>query len=246
MAGPGPGLPQPSRPLAGQLDLDRDPAGQRVDVLAVQPGAGLQVGGVGELDGGVGDMALAGFPAQLPLAEPATALGDAWLDGEPHDADGVDVGELGNDEGPGPHVQADQSQRPGRGGDPGGPGAGRGRSGRGPPSGQGSDAGSPRPTPGDARRAGDSRPATQHVGAGGVLLAQRAQRNDVTGGDASVGVPARTPGAAAWGWPAAGAVDVRAGPCAASPKEALLGHGGTSDGGERCRDAATSRPRDGQ
>ena len=67
MAGPGPGLPQPSGALAGQLDLDRDPLGQWVDVLAVQPRPGLQVGVVGELDGAVGDVALAGFAAQLTL-----------------------------------------------------------------------------------------------------------------------------------------------------------------------------------
>ena len=36
MPGAGPGLPQPGGALAGQLDLDRHPLGQRVDVLAVQ------------------------------------------------------------------------------------------------------------------------------------------------------------------------------------------------------------------
>ena len=39
-------------------------------------------------------------PAQLPLGEPAATLGDAWLQGQADDADGVDVGELGDDEGP--------------------------------------------------------------------------------------------------------------------------------------------------
>ena len=118
MARAGPGLPQPSRALAGQLDLDRHPPGQRVDVLAVQARPSGGVGVVGELDGGVGDLALAGFPAQLPLRQPAAPGGDAWLQGQPHDPDGVDVGELGDDEGPGAHVQADQPQRLGRGRDP--------------------------------------------------------------------------------------------------------------------------------
>ena len=80
------------------------------------PAGGLGV--VGELDGAVGDVALAGLAAQLPLAEPAATGGDAWLQGQPHDADGVDVGELGNDEGPGAHVQADQPQGLDGGGDP--------------------------------------------------------------------------------------------------------------------------------
>ena len=52
MPGPGPGLAQPGGALAGQLDLDRNPLGERVDVLAVQPGTGFGVGVVGELDGG--------------------------------------------------------------------------------------------------------------------------------------------------------------------------------------------------
>src|SRR4029453_15841731 len=89
MAGAGPGLAQAGSALAGQLDLDRDPLGQGVDVLAVQARPGLGVGVVGELDSAVGDVALAGLPAQLALAEPAATGGDAWLQGEPHDADGV-------------------------------------------------------------------------------------------------------------------------------------------------------------
>jgi hypothetical protein len=111
MPGSGPGLPQPGRTLAGQLNLDRHPAGQRVHVLAVQPRPGGEVGGVGQLDGGVWDVALTGLPAQLALRQPAAALGDAWLQGQPHDPDGVDVGQLGDDEGPAAHVQADQPQR---------------------------------------------------------------------------------------------------------------------------------------
>jgi hypothetical protein len=118
MPRPGPGLAQPGGPLAGQLDLDRDPLGQGVDVLAVQPAPCLGLGVVGELDGGVGDVALAGLAAQLPLRQPAAPGGDAWLQREPHDADGVDVGELGDDEGPGAYVQADQPQCLDGGGDP--------------------------------------------------------------------------------------------------------------------------------
>src|SRR5829696_2456444 len=118
MARPGPGLAQPGRALAGQLDLDRDPLRERVDVLAVQAGASGGVRVVRELDGGVGDVALAGLPAQLPLAEPAAPGGDAWLQGQADHADGVDVGELGDDEGPGAHVQADQPQGLSGGGDP--------------------------------------------------------------------------------------------------------------------------------
>jgi hypothetical protein len=110
MAGAGPGLPQPSGALAGQLDFHRHSLGERVDVLAVQPSAGGQVGGVGELDGGVGDVALAGLATQLSLRQLATALGNAWLQGQPHDPHGVDVGKLGDDKRPGPHVQADQPQ----------------------------------------------------------------------------------------------------------------------------------------
>jgi hypothetical protein len=77
---------------------------------------------------------------------------------------------------------------------------------------------------------------TEDVGAGGVLLAEPAQGGDVAVGDAGVGVPARPPGRptarpAAAGCPGAGTVDVGARPGAASPKEALLGHDGTSDGG---------------
>jgi hypothetical protein len=106
------------RALAGQLDLDRDPLGQRVDVLAVQAGACGGLGVVGELDGAVRHVALAGLAAQLPLRQPAPTGGDAWLQGEAHDADGVDVGELGDDERPGAHVQADQPQGLGGGGDP--------------------------------------------------------------------------------------------------------------------------------
>ena len=45
--------------------------------------------------------------------------------------------------------------------------------------------------------------------------------------------------------PGAGAVDVGAGPGAASPKEALLGHGGTSEWDGRCRDARDAPARDG-
>jgi hypothetical protein len=118
MPGSGPGLAQPGRALAGQLDLDRDPLGQRVDVLAVQAGAGGGLRVVGELDGAVGDVALAGLAAQLPLAEPAAALGDAWLQGQPHDANGVEMGELGDDEGPAAYLQADQPQRLDGGRDP--------------------------------------------------------------------------------------------------------------------------------
>src|SRR5512132_2514099 len=55
---------------------------------------------------------------QLPLAEPAATGRDASLQGEPDDADGMDVGELGDDEGPGAHVQADQPQRLDSGRDP--------------------------------------------------------------------------------------------------------------------------------
>jgi len=118
MSGSGPRLAQPSRALAGQLHLDRHPLREWVDVLPVQARSGFGVGGVGELDGGVGDVALAGLAAQLPLAEPAAPGGDAWLQGEADDADGMHVGELGDDEGPGPHLQADQPQRLGRGRDP--------------------------------------------------------------------------------------------------------------------------------
>src|SRR5918993_1899573 len=114
----GPGLPEAGGALAGQLDLDRHPLGQGVDVLAVQAGAGGDLGVVGQLDGAVGDVALAGLPAQLPLAQPAATLGDAWLQGEADDPDGVDVGELGDDEGPGADVQADQPQCLDGGGDP--------------------------------------------------------------------------------------------------------------------------------
>ena len=227
-----PGLPQPRRALAGQLDLDRDPLGQGVDVLAVQARAGLGVGGIRKLDGGVGDMALAGLAAQLALRQPAATDRDAWLQGQAHDADGVDVGELRDHEGPGAHVQADQPQRLGRG--------------RGPQVAQ-------QPIAGDqtavlpavehvaqgrlAKLAGDPgrtgrQPTQEHVqdvGAGCVLLTQPAQSRDVAGGDAGVGVPTRTPRAAAWWRPSVGAVDVGAGPGAASPKEALFGHGWTSE-----------------
>jgi hypothetical protein len=72
----------------------------------------------------------------------------------------------------------------------------------------------------------------EDVGAGGVLLAQPAQGGHVAVGDAGVGVPTGTPqgpGASSTG---AGSgfrtVDLRAWTYAASPKEALLGHGGTS------------------
>jgi hypothetical protein len=63
-------------------------------------------------------VALAGFAAQLALTQPAATGRDAWLQREPDDADGVDVGELGDDEGPGAHVQADQPQRFDGRGDP--------------------------------------------------------------------------------------------------------------------------------
>jgi hypothetical protein len=63
-------------------------------------------------------MALAGLAAQLALTEPAATGGDAWLQGEPYDPDGVDVGELGDDEGPAAYVQADQPHRLGGWGDP--------------------------------------------------------------------------------------------------------------------------------
>jgi hypothetical protein len=76
------------------------------------------LGVVGELDGAVRAVALAGLAAQLPLRQPTAAGGDAWLQSEPHDADRLDVRELRNDEGPGAHVQADQPQRLDRGGDP--------------------------------------------------------------------------------------------------------------------------------
>ena len=112
------------------------------------------------------------------------------------DPDGVDVGELGDDEGPGAHVQADQPQRLDGGGDP---------------------------QVAEEAVAGDQAavlPAVQHVaqgglaeqaldpggagrepaeqdaedvGAGGVLLAEPAQGGDVAVGDAGVGVPARPP-----------------------------------------------------
>src|SRR5215203_2549527 len=98
MAGSGPGLAQPGGALAGQLDLDRDPLGQRVHVLAVPAGAGDGLGVVGEPDSAVGAVALAGLPAQLPLAEPAATGRDAWLQGQPHDPDGMDMGQLRDDE----------------------------------------------------------------------------------------------------------------------------------------------------
>src|SRR5215218_10701908 len=79
MPRPSPRFAKAGGALASQLDLDRDPLRQGVDVLAVQPSAGLQVGGVGELDGGVGDVTLAGLPAQLPLRQPAPAGRDARL-----------------------------------------------------------------------------------------------------------------------------------------------------------------------
>jgi hypothetical protein len=173
-------------------------------------------------------MALAGLAAQLALRQPAATDRDAWLQGQAHDADGVDVGELRDHEGPGAHVQADQPQRLGRG--------------RGPQVAQ-------QPIAGDqtavlpavehvaqgrlAKLAGDPgrtgrQPTQEHVqdvGAGCVLLTQPAQSRDVAGGDAGVGVPTRTPRAAAWWRPSVGAVDIGAGPGAASPKEALFGHG---------------------
>ena len=82
----------------------------------------------------------------------------------------------------------------------------------------------------DARGAG-RQPAEQDpedVGAGGVLLAEPAQGGDVAVGDAGVGVPARPPrhpgarstSARSGPW----AMDLRAGPCTASPKETLFGH----------------------
>ena len=236
MAGPGPGLPQPGGALAGQLDLDRHPLGQRVDVLAVQAGAGLGLGVVGELDGGVGDVALAGLAAQLPLRQPAATGGDAWLQGQADDADGVDVGELGDDEGPGAHVQADQPQRLGGGGDPQvAEQAVAGDQAAVLPAVQHVAQGRLAELALDPGRAG-RQPAEQDaedVGAGRVLLAEPAQGGHVAVGDAGVGVPTRTPRRrhrrTAWRRPAAGAVDVGAGPGAASPEEALLGHDGTSE-----------------
>jgi hypothetical protein len=56
-------------------------------------------------------VSLAGFLAQLPLAEPPAASGDGGFEGEADHADGVDVGELGDDKRPRAHVQADQPQR---------------------------------------------------------------------------------------------------------------------------------------
>jgi len=196
MPRPGPALPQPGGGLSGQLDLDRDPAGQRVDVLAVQPRPALGRG-VGELDGAVGDVALAGVAAQLPLTDPPPTLGNARFEGEADHADGVDVGELGDHERPGAHVQADQPQRLGRRRDP--------QMAEQPvpgdqaallPAGKDLPQGLVAELAGDLRGAG--RQATeqhpQHIGAGGVLLAEPVQRGHVARGDASVGVPTRTPG----------------------------------------------------
>src|SRR5512132_2146409 len=235
----GPGLAQPGGALAGQLDLDRHSLGQGVDVLAIQAGAGLQVGCVGELDGAVGAVALAGLAAQLPLAQPATTGGDAWLQGQPDDADGLDVRELRNDEGPGADVQADQPQRLDRGRDP--------QVAQEPvaldqaavlPAVQHVAQGRLGQLAFDAWRAGRE-PAeedAEDVGAGGVLLAEPAQGDDVAVGDAGIGIPAGSPGAAA-AWPAAarrrshpGTVEVGTGPDAASPKEALCGQEETSEG----------------
>ena len=72
----------------------------------------------------------------------------------------------------------------------------------------------------------------EDVGAGGVLLAEPAQGGHVAVGDAGVGVPTGTPRAPGAGSTSARcgsrAVDLWAGAGVASPKEALLGHGGTS------------------
>ena len=218
------------------------------------PDAGLGVGVVGELDGGVGDVALAGLAAQLPLRQPAATGGDAWLQGEADDADGVDVGELGDDEGPGAHVQADQPQRLGGGGDPQvAEQAVAGDQAAVLPAVQHIAQGRLAELALDPRGAG-RQPAEQDpedVGAGGVLLAEPAQGGHVAVGDAGVGVPARTPRrrrrpAAAWWRPGAGTVDVGAGPGAASPKEALLGHRWDLRVGWRCRDARDAPDRDGE
>jgi hypothetical protein len=81
---------------------------------------------------------------------------------------------------------------------------------------------------GAGRQAPEQNP--EDVGAGGVLLAEPAQGGDVAVGDAGVGIPPGPPRAAAtrsaaWGRPGAGTVNLRPGPGAASPKEALCGQG---------------------
>src|SRR5215207_4337309 len=179
-------------------------------------------------------MALAGLTAQLALAEPAATRWDAWLQGESDHPDGVDVGELGDDEGPAAHVQADQPQSLHGGRDP--------LVAEQPVS---SDQAAVLPTaqdlaqgllaqlPRDLWRAG-RKPAEQHpehVGAGRVLLAQPAQGGHIPLGDAGVNVPTRTPGASILGpaapwWSVVGAVDPWAGSSAASPIEALIRHHG--------------------
>jgi hypothetical protein len=63
MAGSGPGLPQAGGALAGQLNLDRDPPREGVDVLPIQAGPGDGVGVLREFDGGVRDVALASLAA---------------------------------------------------------------------------------------------------------------------------------------------------------------------------------------
>ena len=252
MPGPGPGLAQPGGALAGQLDLDRDPLGERVDVLAVQPGAGRSGGVVGELDGGVGDVALAGLTAQLPLRlsqrPPSGMLGSrarrttptAWTwaswgmtkdqarTSRPTSRTALAVGAT--------HWIAEQPVS--------------------------SDQAAVLPTaqdlaqgllaqlPRDLRRAG-RQPAEQHpehVGAGGVLLAQPAQGGHISLGDAGVNVPTRTPGAAVPGSGAArwrsvaGAVDLWAGSSAASTIEALIRHRGRPPAGEPPLGVLARRP----
>ena len=154
--------------------------------------------------------------------------GDAWLQGQAHDPDGMDVGELGDDEGPGPHVQADQPQRLGGGGDPQvARAAGRGRPGRGPPSGPAHRAGSPRRAgPRPAGEPGDSRPSRTRRTSERAAYCWPSQRRAATSRSvmpASVSQRGRRDDPPP-GRPGPGAVDVGAGPCAASPKEALLGH----------------------
>ena len=138
------------------------------------------------------------------------------------------------------HVQADQPQRLGGGGDP--------LESEQPVS---SDQAAVLPTaqdlaqgllaqlPRDLRGAG-RQPAEQHpehVGAGRVLLAQPAQGGHIPLGDAGVNVPTRTPGAAVPGsgaarwWSVAGAVDPWAGSSAASTIEALIRHRGRPPAG---------------